>query len=149
MLNFYSLCERFICQAKTFFFSFSLFLHEKRPLCGSQLVPTLLVLLTLFFRVPEYSLFTCTYVRIFHCHRQRFWPQKVSALSAHSNPNSNLHILLATTSFGNSFLVRDQAVAIVRFLQLLPTAGVFLTIFMSFAQLYGKAKWPKVRGSVR
>lgn len=106
MLNFYSLCERFICQAKTFFFGFSLFLYEKSPLCGSQLVPTLLVLLTLFFRVPEYSLFTCTYVRIFHCHRQRFWPQKVSALSAHSNPNSNLHILLATTSFGNSFLVR-------------------------------------------
>lgn len=31
MLNLYSLCERFICQAKTFFFGFSLFLHEKKP----------------------------------------------------------------------------------------------------------------------
>lgn len=67
MLNFYSLCERFICQAKTFFFSFSLFLHEKSPLCGSQLVPTLLVLLTLFFsctRVFTFYMYVRTYISL-------------------------------------------------------------------------------------
>jgi len=123
---------------------------REKPLCGSQFVPTLLwYRLIIFYRHENtfrrlYSLFTCfSLSSVLAPKGQRLRRILEPELEP---PYSGQHFFWQLVSCSRLSCCH----CLILCCQL---AGVFLTIFMSFAQLYGKTasishrpKWPKVSG---